>query len=117
MLERRVIIMAKETNKKTRRPMLSDSARESRLINLAMNLAEEQLENGTATSQVITHFLKAATEKAKYEQEKLKAETQLAMAKIEAMESQKRSELMAEEAIKAFKKYSGEDDEEDYGYD
>lgn len=90
---------------------------ESYLINLAMKRAAEMLENGTAPAQIITHFLKLGTEKAKYEREKLKADTQLSISKAILIESQKRSEEIAEEALKAFKRYAGffdETDDEDY---
>lgn len=93
--------------------------RESYLINLAMERAEEMLLNGNAPSQIIAHFLKLGTEKAKYEREKLKADTQLAMSKASLVESQQKSEEIAARALEAFKKYSGitsedEDEEDDY---
>ena len=55
--------MAKQTTKSPKetrkiRPALSPEARENQLIDLAVNLAEQQLLDGTASSQVITHFLK-----------------------------------------------------------
>lgn len=90
---------------------------ESYLVNLAMKRAAEMLEKGNAPAQIISHFLKLGTEKAKYEREKLKADTQLAISKANLMESQKKSEEVAAEALKAFKKYAGyaeESDEEDY---
>lgn len=90
---------------------------ESYLINLSMKRAAEMLENGNAPAQIISHFLKLGTEKAKYEREKLKADTKLAISKAELIESQKKSDEIADEALKAFKRYAGfnEDiDEEDY---
>lgn len=93
---------------------------ESYLINLAMRRAAEMMENGTAPAQIISHFLKLGTEKARYEREKLKAETQLAISKASLMESQKKSEEVAAEALKAFKRYAGlseETDEEEYDDD
>lgn len=90
---------------------------ESYLINLAMKRAAEMMENGNAPAQIISHFLKLGTEKAKYEREKLKADTKLAISKAELIESQKKSDEIAAEALKAFKRYAGfnEDfDEEDY---
>lgn len=99
--------MAKSTNKIP--PAYSHEAREARMISLAEDLAEQQLMDGTASAQVITHYLKLATIKTKYELEKLQAETELAKAKIDSMESSKRSEELMEEAIRAFKSYQGED--------
>ena len=92
---------------------------ESYLINLAMKQACKMLENGTAPAQIVSHFLKLGTENAKFEREKLKAETKLAMSKANIIESQQRYEEIASEALEAFKKYSGfaEDDESDEDYD
>lgn len=89
---------------------------ESYLINLAMQRAAEMLESGNAPAQIISHFLKLGTEKAKYEREKLKADTQLAISKANLVESQQKSEEVAEKALAAFKKYAGltDNDEEDY---
>ena len=97
------------------RPALSPEARENQLISLAVDLVEQRLIDGTASSQETTHFLKLATTKAKRENELLKAQAEMAIAKKEALQSQKRSEEMFEEAIKAFKNYNGqgETDEED----
>lgn len=98
-------------------PVRSPEARESRLVGLAMDRAEEMLENGTAPTGVIVHFLRAGAEKARLERMKLEADTKLAIAKTEAMESQQRSEELAARALEAFKSYAGiteeyyEDDE------
>ena len=102
---------------KKKAPLRTPEARENRLVNLAMDRAEEMLENGTAPTGVIVHFLRAGAEKARLERTKLEADTQLAIAKIEMMESQKKSEELAEKALDAFKTYAGitEYDEDD-GY-
>ena len=89
------------------RPALTPEARENQLISMAVNLAEQQLREGTASSQVITHFLKLGTEKAKLEQEKLRRENELLRAKTESIESSKRVEELYSEAINAIKLYSG----------
>ena len=78
------------------RPALTPEARENQMISLAVDLAEQQLRNGTASSQVITHFLKLGTEKAKLEREKLRQENELLRAKTEMIESTKRSEELFE---------------------
>lgn len=99
--------------KKKLRPALSPEARENQLISLAMDRAEQQLMDGTASSQVITHFLKLGTAKYQYESEKLKNETALVSAKTEALESAKRVEELYAEALKAMKSYSGHQEIED----
>ena len=93
------------------RPALTPEARESQLISLAVNLAEQQLLDGTASSQVITHFLKLGTEKAKLEQEKLRQETEMMKAKTESLQSAKRVEELYENAIEAMRDYGGHGDE------
>ena len=92
---------------------------ESYLVNLAMQRAAEMLENGNAPAQIISHFLKLGTEKAKYEREKLKADTQLAISKANLVESQQKSEEVAAKALAAFKRYAGfgDQDEEEDDYD
>lgn len=97
------------------RPALTPEARENQMISLAVDLAEQQLRNGTASSQVITHFLKLGTTVAQLEKEKLEQENKLLQARTEALESTKRVEELYEDAIKAMKKYSGGgDSDEDY---
>lgn len=98
--------MSSEEQKK-RRPALTPEARENQMIALAVDLAEQQLIDGTASSQVITHFLKLGTEKAKLEQEKLRRENDLLKAKTESIESGRRIEELYSEAINAIKQYSG----------
>jgi hypothetical protein len=99
------------------RPGLTPEADENQMIALAMSLVEKRLRDGSASSQETTHFLKLATTKARLENQLLEAQTAMAIAKKEALESQKRSEEMFREAIAAFKSYSGhgeEVEEEEY---
>lgn len=95
----------KETSKI--RPAKSDEARENQLISLAYDQAEQQLLNGTATSQVIVHFLKLGGSKEKLEKEKLKSENDLLKAKVENLKSQKEVEELYKNALDAMKSYSG----------
>lgn len=87
------------------RPALTPEARENQLVSLAVDLAEKQLIEGTASSQVITHYLKLGTMKHKAEMEKLERENELLRAKTESLKSAKRSEELFEEAMKAFRGY------------
>ena len=107
---------AKGTNSSSkRRPALSPEARENQLIALAIDRAEEQLLNGTATSQVITHFLKLGSTKAELEREKLAMETEMMKAKTESLQSAKRVEELYANAIEAMRDYGGHgNDYEDY---
>lgn len=95
------------SGKKQKRPAMSPEAQEQRLISLAVDLAEEQLSNKTASAQVITHFLKLATAKANLEKEKLKRENELLKAKTETLQSQKNSEELYKQALDAMRSYSG----------
>lgn len=89
------------------RPALTPEAREQQLISKAVDLAERQIDEGTASSQIIVHFLKLGTEKAKLEREKLKQENLLTQAKIESLQSSARVEELYAQAIDAMRRYSG----------
>lgn len=107
--------MAKKSTQKLR-PALTPEARENQMISLAVDLAEQQLREGTASSQVITHFLKLATSKERLERDILAEQKKLITAKTEALQSAKRVEELYADAITAMKKYSGHggDEEDDY---
>lgn len=100
-------------------PARSIESRENQLVNLAVSLAEKQLRAGTASSQVITHYLKLGTTYASLEREKLKNENLLLAAKTEALKSSKKIEELYINALTAMGIYSGtapvksgEDDED-----
>lgn len=93
--------------KPRRRTAKSPEARENQMIALAQELAEKQLREGTASAQVITHYLKLATTKEKLEQEMLKKEIELKSVKAEAIQSEKRVEELYANALAAMRKYSG----------
>lgn len=95
------------------RPALTPEAREDQLISLAVNLAEKQLLEGTASSQVITHYLKLGSSKEKIEKEILEKQKELITAKTEALQSAKRVEELYGEALKAMRTYGGQGDPDD----
>lgn len=95
------------------RPALTPEARENQLIYLATNLAEQQLKDGTASSQVITHYLKLGSTKERIEKEILEKQKELISAKTEALQSAKRIEELYTEAISAMRRYSGHGDVDD----
>ena len=101
---------------KKRRPAISPEARENQMIALAMDLVEQRLLDGTASSQETTHFLKLGSSKAVLERDKLLEENKLLKAKTEQLKSMKRSEELMEEAIKAFRNYNGQGDPDEYDY-
>lgn len=102
---------------KAMRPALTPEGRTNQLIALAYDRAEEQLRDGTASSQVITHFLKQGSLQTELELEKLKRENELLTAKTESLQSTKRMEELYAEAIKAMASYAGhgeQDESDDY---
>jgi hypothetical protein len=78
------------------------------MISLATDLAERQIREGTASSQVISHFLKLGSTREQLEQERLTHENELTRVKIEAIESQKRVEELYMEALTAMRSYAGD---------
>lgn len=102
----------KQPTKKIR-PATTPEARENQLIALAVDLAEKQLVEGTASSQVITHYLKLATQKEKLEREILESKKELMKAQTENLQAAKRIEELYTNALKAMQHYSGQDTEED----
>lgn len=82
-------------------------SREAQMIELADQLAERQLREGTASSQVITHYLKLGSSRERLEQEKIVLEKRLLEAKADAIAAQQRSEELFADAIKAMRAYQG----------
>lgn len=96
------------------RPALTPEARESQLISLAVDLVEQRLLNGTASSQETTHFLKLASMKNRLEIQKLQEQNKFLQAKTEALQSAKRIEELYSEAISAMRSYNGGGDQDDH---
>lgn len=92
------------------RPALTPEARENQLIAEAIDLVEQRILNGTASSQETTHFLKLGSTKAQYEKEVLKMQRDLMQAKIDNIKSYEKNEEFHQQIIEMFKKYSGEDE-------
>lgn len=93
------------------RPATTPEGRENQLISLATDLAERQMMEGTASSQVITHFLKLGTSRERLEQERLERENLLLAAKAEHMASAGRVEELYGKALEAMRSYAGQDPE------
>ena len=89
------------------RPALSPETRENQLIALAVDLAEKQLREGTASSQVISHFLKLGSTVANLEKERLKNEVTQMKEKTESIKAAKNIESLYKEAINAMRSYGG----------
>ena len=108
--------MANSNKTRAMRPALTPEAREKQLIAAAYDLAEKKILDGTANSQIICHFLKMGSERAKLEAAKLESENVMLRSKAEAYDSAKSQEEMYANAIAAMRDYSGrgDDDDEDY---
>ena len=94
-----------------RRPATTEEGRENQLVSLATDLAEKQLLDGSASSQVLTHYLKLGSTRERLEQERLRKENALLVSKIEAIESGKNQEQLYGEALRAMRSYVGQDEE------
>lgn len=95
----------------SRPPATTPQARENQLINLATDLAEKQLREGTASQAVVGHFLKLASTRENLEREKLKNENLLLQARVNAISSQGDMQQLLENALDAFRGYQGTPDE------
>lgn len=99
-----------ESNARPRRPPAkTPEGRENQLVELAVDLAERQLSEGTASSQVISHFLKLGSSREQLEQERLRHENELLKVKKEAIEREAKMEDLFADAIRAMKAYQGEE--------
>lgn len=104
-------------NRQVQPPAMDPEARENQLISLAVDLAEKQLMEGRASSQVICHYLKLASSKEKLEKALLEKQVELAAAKTEMIQSAKRTEELYLNALNAMRSYSGVSSNEEEYYD
>jgi dsRNA-specific ribonuclease len=101
-----------EVSKRRRRPATSPEYREEELASAAYTLAEKQILAGTASSQVITHFLKMGSSRERLEQQRIEHENDLLQVKREAIASQQRIEELYADAISAMRSYGGSEGSE-----
>ena len=90
-----------------RPPATTPEGRQNQLVSAAYDLAEKQIAEGSATSQVITHFLKLGTARENLELERIRKENKLLDAKVENLSSQANTEELYREALAAMRSYSG----------
>ena len=88
-------------------------AREQQLIHEAMNEAERRILDGTATSQMLVHFLKQGSVSEKLNQEQTRNQNQLLLAKVQAIENQQKQIELYEQALRAMQRYSGRGESEE----
>lgn len=104
----------KKTGPRPLPPATTPEARENQMVGLAIDLAERQLRDGTASAQVVTHFLKLASSREALEQERLARENEVLRAKAEMLAGTKRIEELYEQALNAMRTYSGQEPADDY---
>jgi hypothetical protein len=92
-----------------RQPAVTEEGRENQLVSLAIDLAEKQLAAGTASSQVITHYLKLGSTREQLEQERLRRENLLLDSKVDMLASAKKVEELYGMALDAMRLYAGRD--------
>ena len=95
-------------------PATTPEGREMQMISLAFDLAQQQLEDGTASAQVITHFLKFGSSRNKLEEEKLRKENLLSQARVDQISSSSLNSEKYDEVIRMMKIYTGEEPEDVY---
>lgn len=101
------------STKNVRKPISPENA-EAQCVALAMEAARQQLLDGTASSQIIAHFLRAGSQEAKLKLEMLELEKELTVAKTEKIKSEERMEKLYADAIKAMRNYGGQGDPDEY---
>ena len=97
--------------KRASRPAMSPEARENQMIALAVDLAEQQLRDGTASSQVITHFLKLGSTTERLERKIKEEQAKMLEAKTGALKSMQNMEEMYAKAVSAMRAYQGIEEE------
>lgn len=105
------------TAPRRRSPARTPEERESMLVSMSMDRIEQQIADGSVSSQVLTHFAKLGSSREKLEQERLVNENAVLRKKVETMEAAVDVKNLMEQALSAFKGYTGEampDDDEDY---
>ena len=113
MARRKVSIISDNQPNIKSPPVLTDEAREQQLISLALDLVEQRLRDGTASSQETVHFLKLGSSKEKQERQLRDQDLKLAVAKTSAIEAEGDLRELYADAIKAMKEYSGQVDDEE----
>src|SRR5690242_9548325 len=103
-----VVVKKVEAPKTRRPPATTPEAREGQLVSLAVEMVEEQLRNRTASSQVLTHYLKIASPREQLERERLQQENEMLKTKIEQIASGARIEELYGEALNAMRSYKGD---------
>lgn len=108
------------TAPRRRSPAKTPEERESVLVSKSLNLIEKQIDDGTISSTVLSIYARAGTERDRLEKERLRSENDVLVKKLETMEAAVDVKNLMEDALSAFRGYSGasarDDDEDDDDY-
>lgn len=113
-MAKRAKTLGSQENTRRIRPALTPEAEENQMISLAVGLAKQQLMDGTASSQVITHYLKLGSTKERIEKEILERQKDLIEAKTKAYQASDEIKELYAEALKAMRTYSGQGEPDEY---
>lgn len=102
------------SSEKMMRPALTPESRENQMVCLAIDLAEKQLRDGTASSQLIHHFVKIGSTKEKIEKEILQEQKKLIEAKTQTLQSAQKNDELFAQALVAMSSYKGQSNDDDY---
>lgn len=103
----------RKNERPARRPATTPEGRENQLVDLAVKLAEKQLIDGTASAQVISHYLKQGSTREQLEQQRLLRENELLKARVDQLASAKRIEELYENALNSMRTYAGNPPDQD----
>lgn len=110
--------MSESTERKTsarrRPPAMSLEDREDQLIAMAEDLAEKKLRDGTASNQLILHYLGLGSTKGRLEKENLGKKNELLTAQTESVRADRRNDELYRDAIEAMRSYRYEASGDEY---
>lgn len=110
------------TAPRRRSPARTPEERESLLISKSLDLIERQIDDGTASSQILSIYAKYGSERERLERQRLAAENEVLRKKVETMQDALDMKNLMQEALAKFKGYSGDRDlvedldDDDYDY-
>lgn len=99
-----------------RPPAPTPEAREMQMISYAVDLAERQMLEGTASAQVITHYLKLASSRNALETKKIERENKLLDARVKQIDESAQNGDLYQQVIQAMKEYTGEEVDRPYDF-
>lgn len=100
-----------------RPPATTPEGRENQLIALAVDTVEKRIRSGEASAQELTHYLKLGSSRERLEQQRLVMEVELMAAKKSAIDEAGEMKTLINDALQAFRSYSGQEPGSSEAYD